>query len=69
MITFIVVLLTFVVPFWVRLILLGLNILLPDMVPLVDEILQAYAVFNASPLVKGAKHIKTARKLKNKAAP
>lgn len=58
-----VVLLTFFAPFWFRWVLLGINCVLPDFVPFVDEVLQVYAIFNSSVLVKGAKVGKGLKKL------
>lgn len=58
-----VVLLTFFVPFWLKIILFGLNFFLPDFLPYVDEVMQAYSIFNSSFLVRGAKIGNSVRKL------
>jgi hypothetical protein len=44
----IVVLLTFIAPFPMKIILLGINILLPDIVPFLDEIYQIYLILKDS---------------------
>ena len=59
----IVVLLTFFVPLWLKIILFGLNYFLPDFVPFVDEIIQLYSIFNSCFLVKGAKICNGLRRL------
>jgi hypothetical protein len=50
-----VVLLTFFVPFWMKIVLFGLNYFLPDFLPYVDEVMQLYSIFNSSFIVKGIK--------------
>ena len=58
-----VVLLTFFVPFWLKIILFGVNFFLPDFIPYADEVMQAYSIFNSSFLVRGAKVGNGIRKL------
>ena len=47
-----VILLTFFVPFWIKVILFGINFLLPDIVPFLDEIYQLYLILKSNGLVK-----------------
>ena len=60
-----VVFLTFIAPWWIKIILTGLNMfLLPDAIPFVDEILQCFNTFNSLTSVKAVKYASSARKIK-----
>jgi hypothetical protein len=47
-----VVLLTFFVPLWMKIILFGINFLLPDIIPFLDEIYQLYLIVKSNNFVK-----------------
>jgi uncharacterized protein YqhQ len=61
-----VVILTFIAPFWLKLILIAINYYIPDVIPFVDEVLQALSAFNNIPSIKFLKFGNTIRKINNK---
>ncbi len=64
-ITCFIVFLTFIAPFWLKVILIALNMFIPDSIPFLDEIVQGYAVLKTNPFIRVINLGRKARKVGN----
>lgn len=66
LITILIVIFTFMAPFWLKIIFIGANMYIPDAVPFLDEFLQLTSIFSKNPVVKTVQTGNAIRKVANK---